>query len=229
MSGEAGRRKAVASRTGSRSTFRNDASSPPSGSPFGEEYFTSYGAHGPGGRKLDYARNWRDHTFSLPDILKRYKARYGKAPRTFFDIGAADGRLVGAALDRGLKARGIENSPYILARITDPRIKARVRRADALQAIREIPDGACDIVIECAAQYLPPRRLKAYLRQVARICAGITCLSVDARNYQGNRSGPHAGVRTFETATWWRKALFEAGFELCEDDYYFFKGAAGSK
>jgi hypothetical protein len=191
--------------------------------PLGEEYFARYGARGAGGRAADYSRNWRDHTFSVPEIIRLHQARFRKAPRTFFDIGAADGSLVDQALKHGLRARGIENSPYILARITDRRLKARIRRADALEALRELPDGAYDVVIECAAQYLPPHRLNRYLKNVARVCSGMACLSVDARNYQGNRAGPHAGVRTFETMTCWKKTMRAAGFKGCEQDYYFFK------
>ena len=191
--------------------------------PLGEDYFTRYGANGSGDPKSDYSRNWRDFTFSIPEILKIYRSHYKRAPTTFLDIGAADGSLVAAALKRGLEARGFENSPYILSRIRDPQIRARVTEADAASAIRTITPGSQDIIIECAAQYLPPHRLDRYLKNVVRASSGLLCLSVDARNYQGNRSGPHAGVRTFETATWWRKKLFEAGFSVCQDDYYFFK------
>src|SRR5690606_9120739 len=115
--------------------------------------------------------------------------------------GAADGSFLRKALERGLKVRGIENSPYILSRIKDPKIKALILEADAVDAIRDVKPGSCDIILECAAQYLPPRRLDRYLKNVARACSreGMVCLLVDPKNYDGDRSGPHTGVRTFET------------------------------
>src|SRR4051812_26687322 len=99
--------------------------------PLGEDYFARYGAKGPGERPSDYSKNWRDYTFSLPEILKIYRRHFGEKPQTFFDIGAADGRLVKKALQYGLKAWGIENSPYILSKISDRKVKALIREADA--------------------------------------------------------------------------------------------------
>ena len=193
------------------------------GGPLGEDYFARYGSNTPGERKTDYSRSWRHYTFSLPEIFRLYRARFGRKPETFLDIGAADGSLVKKALEKGLKARGLENSPYILARIADPALRALIAEADAADAIKRMPAASCDVIVECAAQYLPPRRLDRYLRNVARVSSGMVCLSVDARNYEGNRSGPHTGVRTFETKTWWRRKMREAGFPRCEADYYFFK------
>ena len=100
--------------------------------PLGEDYFTRYGAHTPGLKKKDYSRNWRIYTFSVPEILRTYRGRFGQAPKTFLDLGAADGSLMKKALQRGLKARGIENSAYILARIRDPKIRALIRNGDAV-------------------------------------------------------------------------------------------------
>lgn len=37
-------------------------------------------------------------------------------------------------------------------------------------------------------------------------------------------SGPHTGVRTFETMTWWRRKMLGIGFERSEKDFYFFVG-----
>jgi SAM-dependent methyltransferase len=190
---------------------------------FGEDYFTRYGARGRGSRAADYSRNWRDFTFRLPEILRIYRKRTGREPQTFLDIGAADGSLVREAARRGLKARGFENSPYILSRIADPALRALILEVNAADAIKDPDPDSFDIVIECAAQYLPPHRLNRYLKNVARVCSGMVCLSVDARNYQGNRAGPHEGVRTFETMTWWKKTMRAAGFTRCEQDYYFFR------
>jgi SAM-dependent methyltransferase len=191
--------------------------------PLGEDYFARYGSNTPGERKTDYSRSWRHFTFSLPEILRAYRSGLGGRPATFLDIGAADGSLVKQALERGLDARGLENSPYILARIADPALRARIAEADAADAIRGFARGSFDVIVECAAQYLPPRRLDRYLREVARASSGMVCLSADYRGHEGNRSGPHLGVRTFETKTWWRRKLREAGFARCEGDYYFFK------
>ena len=92
-----------------------------------------------------------------------------------------------------------------------------------LDELKKMQAVSRDIVLECAAQYLPPRRLDRYLRHVARISSGVVCLSADYRGYQGNRAAAHAGVRTFETKTWWRRKMREAGFARCEEDYFFFK------
>ena len=191
--------------------------------PLGEEYFTRYGSNAPGEKKRDYSRSWRHYTFSLPEILRLYRARLGARPETFLDIGAADGSIVKKALQRGLDARGFENSPYILARIDDAEIRARIDEADAAEAIKALKPGQYDIILECAAQYLPPRRLDRYLKNVARASGGMICLSADYRNYQGNRSGPHLGVRTFENQTWWRQKMALVGFARCEQGYYFFR------
>lgn len=191
--------------------------------PLGEEYFSRYGSNTPGEKKTDYSKSWRHYTFSLPAMLRQYRRGIGGAPRTFLDIGAADGSLIQKALERGLDARGIENSPYILARVNDPALRARILEADAADAIRDLETGSFDLILECAAQYLPPRRLARYLREVARVSSGMVCLSADYRNYQGNRAAPHLGVRTFETRSWWRRAMRDAGFARCEEDYFFFK------
>lgn len=199
---------------------------PRSGEPLGADYFERYGVNTAGTRKRDYARSWRQFTFSLPDILRAYRAHAGRRPRTFLDVGAADGRFVAQALKAGLDARGIENSPYILERIADPGLRARIARADAAEAIRAVAPGSQDIILECAAQYLPPRRLDRYLANVARAVApgGMVCLLVDPRNYQGDRSPAHTGVRTFETLTWWRMKLRENGLRrIREHDFFFFR------
>ncbi|HEX2612811.1 MAG TPA: hypothetical protein VHO02_04390, partial [Fibrobacteria bacterium] len=83
-----------------------------------------------------------------------------------------------------------------------------------------------DIILECAAQYLPPRRLDPYLKNVARACApgGMVCLLVDPKNYQGDRSPAHTGARTFENLTWWRGKMKALGFSRVPDhDFFFFK------
>jgi len=191
--------------------------------PLGEEYFTRYGAHTPGLEKKDYSRNWRIYTFSIPEILRIYRSRFDGAPKTFLDLGAADGSLMKKALQRGLKVRGVENSEYILARIRDPKIRARIKKADADQEIRNIRSDSFDVVVECVAQYLAPRARDRYLKQVRRVCPGMVCLLVDAKSYNGIRGTAHTGVRTFETKTWWRKKMFSLGFKRCEDDFYFFR------
>jgi SAM-dependent methyltransferase len=197
-------------------------------SPLGKDYFALYGPSTPGIRKADYSRNWRHFTFSLPEILRVYRKRFGREPRTFLDIGAADGSFLKKALEQGLKAKGIENSPYILARIQDRKLKALILEGNAADLIRDpkvIEPGAYDIVLECAAQYLPPRRLDPYLKNVARLCSesGMVCLLIDPKNYEGDRSGPHTGVRTFESMTWWRKKMLSFGYEKSGKDFYFFK------
>jgi hypothetical protein len=195
--------------------------------PLGEEYFTRYGVNSAGVRKTDYSRNWRHFTFSLPEILRIYKKRLGKPPRTFLDIGAADGRFMEEARSRGLKVRGIENSPYILAQIRDRSLRARIRVGNAADLIRDFEPGAFDIILECAAQYLPPRRLDRYLKNLARLRPGMVCLLVDPRNYQGDRGSAHTGVRTFETITWWKKKMEETGFRRSSHDFFFFAPRTG--
>jgi len=191
--------------------------------PLGEDYFTRYGAHTPGYEKKDYSRNWSMYTFSIPEVLRTYRSRFGKAPRTLLDLGAADGSLLKKALQRGLKARGIENSAYILSRIRDPKIKALIRNGDANREIRDMQTDSLDVVVECVAQYLAPSARDRYLRHVRRVCSGMVCLLVDAKSYNGIRGGAHTGVRTFETKTWWRKKMFALGFKRCENDFYFFR------
>jgi|GEM_PF-7039719 len=192
----------------------------------GADYFTRYGVNTAGTRKRDYARSWRHFTFSLPEILRVYRARNGRKPTTFLDIGAADGRFVTLALKAGLAARGIENAPYILARIEDPGLRRLITVADAAEAIKDVPLASVDIILECAAQYLPPRRLGRYLKNVARACApgGMVCLLVDPKNYQGDRAPAHTGARTFETMTWWRGKMTVLGFQPVKGhDFFFFK------
>ncbi len=190
--------------------------------PLGEAYFARYGT---GSRRTDYSRSWKRFTFSLPAILRVYRERNGKLPESLLDLGAADGSLMREALRRGLKARGVENSPYILDRIRDPRLRRLIRRADAADFVRGLKPRSFDVIVECAAQYLPPRRLAPYLRNAARALSpgGMLCLLVDPRNYQGDRSPPHMGVRTYETVTWWRRKMREAGFARREGEFYFFR------
>jgi SAM-dependent methyltransferase len=192
----------------------------------GEDYFLRYGVNTPGTLKKDYSRNWRHFTFSLPEILRVYRGRFGRPPRTFLDIGAADGRFMQMAVQAGLKVRGIENSPFILARIMDRKLRKLILQADAADAVRDLPSGSFDLILECAAQYLPPRRLDRYLKNVKRLCSndGMVCLLIDPKNYEGDRSGPHTGVQTFESMTWWRKKMLALGFERSGKDFYFFKG-----
>jgi SAM-dependent methyltransferase len=194
--------------------------------PLGEDYFARYGVNSRDVRKTDYARSWRHFTFSLPEILRVYRKRRGRKPATFLDIGAADGRFLKLALDAGLQARGIENSSYILARIEDPKLKALITEANAADAIRDLPAGSCDVILECAAQYLTPRRLDRYLKNVARACApgGMVCLLVDPKNYQGDRSPAHTGAKTFENLTWWRGRKQALGLRRVPGhDFFFFK------
>jgi SAM-dependent methyltransferase len=127
------------------------------------------------------------------------------------------------ARTRGLKVRGIENSPYILERIRDRTIRDRIQVGNAADLIREIEPGSFDLILECAAQYLPPHRLDRYLKNLARLEPNMVCLLVDPRNYQGDRGAAHTGVRTFETITWWKKKMREAGFEHSVNDFFFFK------
>lgn len=197
-------------------------SSVPSSSALGEEYFTRYGANSPGVRKTDYSKNWRHFTFSLPDILRIYRARYGRDPRTFLDIGAADGSFVAKVREHGIRARGIENSPYILAQIRDPKIRRLIEVGNAADLVREIEPGAFDLILECAAQYLPPRRLDRYLKNLAKLKPGMLCLLVDAKSYAGDRGGAHTGVKTFETITWWRRKVVECGFEKSPHEFFFY-------
>lgn len=206
----------------------------PSASAFlGADYFERYGVNTAGTVKRDYARSWRHFTFSLPEILRVYRAHNGRGrkPATFLDIGAADGRFVAQALKAGLTARGIENSPYILARIEDPALRKLITVGDAADAVKDIPAGSWDVILECAGQYLPPRRLPLYLRNVARACAqgGMVCLLVDPKNYQGDRAPAHTGARTFETLTWWRARMKENGLRRTPGhDFYFFKPGVGA-
>jgi hypothetical protein len=190
--------------------------------PLGEEYFTRYGANSPGVRKTDYRRNWRHFTFSLPEMLRVYRSRFGRDPGTFLDIGAADGSFLIKARERGMKARGIENSPFILAQIPDSKIRRLIQVGNAADLVRDMRPGAYDLVLECAAQYLPPRRLDRYLKNLARLQPGMVCLLVDPRNYQGDRGSAHTGVRTFETITWWRRKMVECGFEKSPHEFFFF-------
>ena len=191
--------------------------------PLGKEYFSRYGADTPGYKKIDYSKNWRDYTFVLDEVIEAYRTRFGEDPKTFLDIGAADGSLLRKAARRGLKARGIENSPYILGRIKDPKTRALIKKADAAVEVRSLKAKAYDIVVECVAQYLPPGRVDGYLKQVSRICSRMVCLLVDAKGYDGIRSGPHTGVQTFESRSWWKRKMFSHGFRKCEKDFYFFK------
>jgi hypothetical protein len=190
--------------------------------PLGEDYFTRYGANSPGVRKTDYSRSWRHFTFSLSDMLRVYRSRYGKNPRTFLDIGAADGSLMVKAREKGLKVRGIENSPYILAQIRDPKIRRLITVGNAADLVKELEPGSCDLILECAAQYLPPRRLDRYLKNLAKLRPGMVCMLVDPRNYEGDRSGPHTGVRTFDTITGWRKKMEACGFERSSHEFCFY-------
>ena len=190
--------------------------------PLDEEYFTRYGANSSGVRKTDYSKNWRHFTFSLPDMLRIYRARYGKDPRTFLDIGAADGSFIRKVLERGIKARGIENSPYILGQIEDRSIRRLIQVGNAADLVRDMKPGAYDIILECAAQYLPPRRLDRYLKNLAKLQPGMVCLLVDAKSYGGDRGGAHTGVKTFETITWWRRKMVESGFEKSPHEFFFF-------
>jgi len=194
--------------------------------PLGADYFDRYGVNTVGTRKRDYARSWRHFTFSLPEILRVYRAHNGRKPESFLDIGAADGRFIQLALKAGLKATGIENSPYILSRIEDPNLKRLITVADAADAIKDIPAGSVDVILECAAQYLPPRRLDRYLKNVTRTCAqgGLVCLLVDPKNYQGDRAPAHTGAKTFETMTWWRGKMVSMGFSrVIDHDFFFLK------
>ncbi len=191
--------------------------------PLGEEYFTRYGVNSAGVRKTDYSKNWRHFTFSLPDMLRVYRARFGRDPRAFLDIGAADGSFLRAARERGIRSRGIENSPYILAQIRDRAIRRLIQVGNAADLTRDRTPGAQDLILECAAQYLPPRRLDRYLKNLARLRPDMVCLLVDPRNYQCDRGPAHTGVRTFETITWWKRKMKAAGFTRCEKDFYFFR------
>lgn len=193
-----------------------------SAEPLGEAYFTRYGT---GDSRTDYSRSWKRFTFSVPAILRVYRERYGRMPATLLDLGAADGSLMREAMALGLKARGVENSPYILSRVRDPKLRRLIRRADAADFVRDLKPGSFDVIVECTAQYLPPRRLARYLRNVARALspAGMACLLVDPRGYQGDRSPPHAGVRTYDTVTGWRRRMREAGFARREGEFYFFR------
>jgi SAM-dependent methyltransferase len=197
---------------------------PRQGTTLGADYFDRYGVNTAGTRKRDYARSWRHFTFSLPEILRVYRAHNGRKPESFLDIGAADGRFVQLALKAGLSARGIENSPYILSRIEDPALKTLITVADAADAILEVPAGSCDVILECAAQYLPPRRLARYLKNVTRATApgGLVCLLVDPKNYQGDRAPAHTGAKTFETMTWWRGHMTALGLRRIPDHDFFF-------
>lgn len=199
---------------------------PRAGVPLGADYFERYGVDTAGIRKRDYARSWRHFTFSLPEILRVFRKETGRVPAVFLDVGAADGSFVALALKAGLDARGIENSHYILARIADRALRARITVADAADAVKDVPAGSVDILLECAAQYLPPRRLDRYLKNVARAVApgGMVCLLVDPRNYQGDRASAHTGVRTFETLTWWRGKMKTNGFRKTGGhDFFFFR------
>jgi hypothetical protein len=101
-----------------------------------------------------------------------------------------------------------------------------ILEADAVDAIRDVKPGSFDIILECAAQYLPPHRLDRYLKNVTRACSreGMVCLLIDPKNYDGDRSGPHTGVRTFETMTWWRGRMTVLGFrKTASHDFFFFR------
>ena len=191
--------------------------------PLGKEYFSRYGAHTPGYQNIDYSKSWRDYTFAVDEVVKAYRKRFNEEPKTFLDIGAADGRLLKQALRHGLKARGIEHSSYILDRIKDRKIRLRIKKTDAVKEIRSLKPESQDIIVECVAQYLSPVRRDRYLKTVVRACSGMVCLLVDARGYDGNRSGPHTAVRTYETKTWWKRKMLSLGFKKCEEDFYFFK------
>ena len=191
--------------------------------PLGKDYFSRYGAHTPGYQNTDYSKSWRDYTFAVDEVLETYRKHFGEDPKTFLDIGAADGRLLKRALRHGLKARGIENSSYILDQIKDRKIRARIKKADATKEIRALKAESYDIIVECVAQYLSPTRRDGYLKKVTRAWSGMVCLLVDAKGYGGSRSGPHAGVRTYETKTWWKRKMLSIGFKKCQEDFYFFK------
>jgi hypothetical protein len=169
-------------------------------------YFESYG---PGGSK-SYARSWREFTFDPADILALHKALFDAKPKTLLDLGAANGALVAAFLKKGVDAVGIENSRYIHRTIADPSLKKRIALGDARQIIRTLPAQGFDVVIDCAAQYLPARQMPAYLKQLRRITGNLFCLLVE---FKTGSEPPHQGVRHFQPPQWWKARLAAAGFK----------------
>jgi SAM-dependent methyltransferase len=173
---------------------------------FDKSYFAAYG---PGGNKA-YEKSWRDFTFDPKDVIGLYRALFDTKPKTLLDIGAANGALVSAFLGKGVEALGIENSPIIHRKIKSRRLKSRVRLGDAATLVPRLPDAAFDVIIECAAQYLPRKAVRAYLKQVHRACARLCCLLIQ---FKERDATPHQGLAVFETKAWWKAEMARAGFE----------------
>ncbi|AMJ60351.1 FAD-dependent oxidoreductase [Bosea sp. PAMC 26642] len=128
--------------------------------------------------------------------------------------GSASGELVGALRDLGIDAWGIEKNRYIHAKTP-----AHLRKYNRCGTVADLPfkTRSFDVVYETCLSHLSPRRVKAAISELHRVCRrGVYFGSVtsDLTSQVCDRYDLLRGVK--KLATWWEwsELFFDEDFDV---------------
>lgn len=158
-----------------------------------------------------YAKHWREYGFHrFTDYLRLRKETYAMAPDTVFECGSADGSVIRELLGMGIRARGCEASESIL-RSCDRETRRLIAHADSAETMRALPDSSFDCVYETTAQYLNPKCLKSFFRNIHRVVRND--LVIVLHTIEEDPKPHRFQVNLFSNAEWIER-ITDAGFVL---------------
>lgn len=159
-----------------------------------------------------YAKNWRDYGFNrFNDYLRLLKETYARTPDTVFEFGSADGSVIEELLKQGFRARGCENSLGILRTCKSKDVRKLICYGSAYEVARALPDNSYDCIYETAAQYLKPKLLKQYFKELQRIAKNDMVIVLHTVDEDPE---PHEGQVNHLTNDDWINLICDAGFVL---------------
>lgn len=173
-----------------------------------DTYFDNYAEDCDGDDK-SYSANWKDYGFNrFTDYLKLLSRSYTSPPRTCFETGSADGSVIKELCGMGIETCGVEINKYILIKCVDKNVRSKIARADASELVKVLPDNSFDCVYETCVEYLNPKKVESYLKNIRRISKRDIVFLLHTKESEQQ----HTGQVTYLSNGEWLELLSGLGF-----------------
>lgn len=155
--------------------------------------------------------------FSIPPemLISAFKNKIGRAPKTFFDCGAATGEIVWRAGKLGMNARGIDvkRYPYQTAQLEDLFKQGKIKICSILD---HEPVGDDLVFCNGTLTYFGENDISRVLekfRNCGMLCAiHNTAEDVEAAQKQNCILSTCSRLRLVQTREWWLKTFDKNGY-----------------